>query len=556
MGDVVIESEHDGTVVRFSLGRRRIVVDTRDHDLVVTVDRKRPLRVAASRAGIADAVLGVNEALNDETTDFDEAIEAALRRALFAAARRRGVDIEPVYAAVNAVYPTVFPCCRGIVCNTYLQRDVVRFPAAAAAVGGIEDDAVRDRTVPEQTDAWAYRLRDWRALYVHPQSSARSVNRTLSLYGDEASPLLQWGLRRVVMTAPLPSIQHVDVLGALGMIRDNEGNFDAIDPRLQEMVLKASSQQLGEALVLADEADSSLFSSEVPAVRLAEILTGAALGNLWEGRRRRTFSMVFEDALDRLRALLASFSETIRPPIPLPGSPGIMFLSTARAIVQEGAAMGHCVATRAPRALAGMSYLFHIEHAGARATAEVSREGKVLEVRGPCNSENAAVHYATRELERWAARIAWSSLGAPETSLWAMPGPAEIPPGYVPIHTLGMLQAAMASFTMHREPGDDAVWSWALMEATEALAESGPRAARRWLVAFQVEHVTFQIAAIDAHGTIVHTATAVREMFAHDDDFEDRDVRARNPLHLPPREDHLPPPDEDDNNDDDWEAWT
>jgi hypothetical protein len=229
-------------------------------------------------------------------------------------------------------------------------------------------------------------------------------------------------------------------------------------------------------------------------------------------------------------------------------------LSTARAIVEEGATMGHCVATRAPRALAGLSYLFHIDHAGARATAEVSREGKVLEVRGPCNSENAAVHYATRELERWAARIALPSLGAPETSLWAMPGPPELPPGYVPIHTLGMLQAAIASFTMHREPGDDAVWSWATMEATLALSGSGPAGARPWFVAAQVDHVTFQVAVIDARGTIVQTATSVREMFAHDDDFEDRDVRARNPLHLPPREDHLPLPDDDDDND--WDGRT
>jgi hypothetical protein len=551
MSDVVIETREGGAVVCFIQDERRVVVDARAHDLSVEVTGHRPQRVAASRAGFAHAVFTIEESFEAVSFSFHDDIERALKEALFAAARRRGVDIEPVFSSVNSLYSTVFPCCRGIVENSYLHRDVRRFPAAAAAVGGIEDDAVRDRTVPEQTDAWAFRLREWRSLYVHPLSSARSVNRTLSLYGDDAAPSLLWGLRRVVMTAPLPSIQHVEVLGALGMLGDNltmSSDAARIDPHFEAAILKASAQQLGEALVLVDEAESAMFSSELPAVRLAEVLTGAALGDLWDDPRGHLmFPTVFAEALHGLKALLGSGGETMPPPIAPPESAGIVFLGTVGAILQEGTLMGHCVATRAPRALAGLSYLFHIEHAGAKATAEVSREGKLLEVRGPHNTDNAAVVYATRELQRWAARVAWLQLGPPKTSVWTTPGPATIPPGYVPIRTLGELQDALASFTAHNEPGDAFVRAWAERGAADAIA------GKRWFVAARVDHVTFQLALINAQGAMTQTATDTRERAAQNADFEEMALDRRNRLHLPPRQDDQAMPDVDL---DDWDTRT
>jgi hypothetical protein len=505
MTAVDVQAMAEGAVVRFHIpGGGEVTVDARAHDLLLQVAGGRTLRVAASRAGFADAVLTVEEVCGDRL--HRETVQGHLRQALFAAARARGVDVAPAYAAVNAVLATALPCCRGIVENPHLLNDIVRFRAAAAAVAYIEDGTLRDRNVPEQTDAWAHRLRDWRSLYRASGSVARSVNRTLALYSDDVAPELLWGLRRVVINAPLPSIQHVEVLGGLASVSDNDhATATPIDPALQAIVMRASAHQLGEALVLVDEADASLFNTDVAALRLAEVLTSVPLAQLQDARRRRiSFRDLFEQALHELREVLRIDAETIAPPIPPPSSPGIRFLDNVGAILREGVAMQHCVATRAPRALAGESYLFHIDHGGARATAEVSHAGVVLEVRGPENTTNVAVRYAQNELRSWGARLALRSVGDPSTSLWTEPGPP-LPAGSEPVRTVAELEAAVAALTTPFEPGDEAVWSWAARCAIDATV------ARRWLVVTRAAGFTWMLSSLDARGAIGGNALVIRE---------------------------------------------
>jgi hypothetical protein len=64
----------------------------------------------------------------------------------------------------------------------------------------------------------------------------------------------------------------------------------------------------------------------------------------------------------------------------LPAVPGVRFLDSVAAIADEGAAMGHCAASYAESAVRGECYLFHVEHDGELATAEVAPDGRVVQV--------------------------------------------------------------------------------------------------------------------------------------------------------------------------------
>jgi sulfatase modifying factor 1 len=466
----------DEAAVRFVTGNGVVVVDARDHDLVVALQGGRPLRLAASRAGLIDAVEHVRAVTGSVWPA--PAIAEHLSAILHGAARARGVDVDAACAAVFAARPTPFVFCRGVLDNAWLLRDVEKFRAAAAAVAFIEDLAESDPTVPEVTDAWAYRLRDWRSLLVAPGGVARSVNRTLAAFGDEASGPALWGLRCVPLRAPLPSLQHVEVLGCLGarLARNGGGVLDA---QLQDIVLDASASELGEALVLLDETIDTVApqAGSPPAALLAEVIAGVPLAQL-RGllSRRLRFADVLQVCLRMLEDLLRdSDVAVIEPPIRLPKARGVAFLSTVAAIVREGAAMNHCVAARAPRAFSGESYFFHVEYAGGEATAQVDKDGSLVEVQGPGNRINEAVRYARCVLTAWGARLAVHAGDPPSTSLWSTPAPP-VPAGCVAVTNLKELDAALDALTNEADAADLPVWAW-VTRATAAAREG-----RAWLV--------------------------------------------------------------------------
>ncbi|MBM4281830.1 MAG: hypothetical protein FJ137_14095 [Deltaproteobacteria bacterium] len=381
------------------------------------------------------------------------------------------------------------------------DHDLLVLPSA-----GRRQRPVRDANVPEQTDAWAWQLRDWRRHFVAPGSNERSVNRTLTEFGDEASPQALWGLRRVKLDAPLPSVQHVEVLGALGY-RQPPLTADLVDADLRKIVLRASPAELGEALVVFDEAglEGALLGDEPPVVKLAELLAGMPLDRLRQGHDRR---LQFRDLLQGCLLILQSRTnirtEVIAPPIPLPDAPGVRFLDTVGAILEEGSRMDHCVAARAPRALSGDSFLFHIDHADTRATAELGSDGTLLEVRGPRNRQNAAVTYATAVLHRWGAQLILHRLGAPTTSLWMTPAPP-LPDGAEPIATVAALRAVLVALTSPPETGDEHVWLWAARSARGAVA------GRAWLVDERAAGIPLMLWELDAKGVRVLSSASVRE---------------------------------------------
>jgi hypothetical protein len=89
------------------------------------------------------------------------------------------------------------------------------------------------------------------------------------------------------------------------------------------------------------------------------------------------------------------------PPIELPDYTNIVLLSTYEDFVKESNDMQHCVEAYFSKAKQGTCYIFHVSYKGEAATAEVSADGTVRQVRGPKNSHNGACSYAEQELRKW-----------------------------------------------------------------------------------------------------------------------------------------------------------
>jgi hypothetical protein len=107
-------------------------------------------------------------------------------------------------------------------------------------------------------------------------------------------------------------------------------------------------------------------------------------------------------------------SATALPNVPLPDDPKITFLDTYKSIIHEGADMGHCVAGYASGAVKGRYYIFHIEHEGEHATAQVMTDGRLNQCYGPHNRKNKATTYGEWALRKWGQNIQ-STLEVTET---------------------------------------------------------------------------------------------------------------------------------------------
>jgi hypothetical protein len=257
-----------------------------------------------------------------------------------------------------------------------------------------------------------------------------------------------WGLRHLPITAPLASLPHLEVLSHLASVPQSADEFAL----RREIVERATATELGGALVLVDEGEVLVREQgQAPAARLAEIVCALSAVELRTryGRRPR-FHEVLEEALHALRHVLRLKTEVVAPPIPPPPLAGVRFLATVAEIAEEGVVMNHCVATRAPRALAGQSFLFHVSRDGQGATAEVLESGEVVEVRGPHNTRNGAVGWARRVLRQWGRLLAVAATPLPP---WP-PGVAPAVPGVAKVTDVQRLVAIVQGLSAEPAGGD------------------------------------------------------------------------------------------------------
>lgn len=248
-------------------------------------------------------------------------------------------------------------------------------------------------------------MEGWRGLFSPTGTPYRSLDRTLmNLPGGVPSSLTAY-LSLVHLERPVLSRAELVVLTAHERLRLDRGS-----PQRNERVFRnASEDRVARATRLVaghtrnplstrrarDLAFMVSFLMDYPEDHEGNIVGLAAKSIEWHRRGQ-------EQEAERILNELGRDRSTAAPPIPLPQDPNVRFLSTAREVCEEGTQMNNCVASYAGRAARGSCYLFHVSHAGAEATVEVDRAGRVVQAAGPGNEANAASRWGRRELSRWA----------------------------------------------------------------------------------------------------------------------------------------------------------
>lgn len=105
------------------------------------------------------------------------------------------------------------------------------------------------------------------------------------------------------------------------------------------------------------------------------------------------------------RAALAEHGVESGPPVPWRGRRlrGVRHLRRAYELAMEGRSQSHCVASYTGRVARGESYIFALRAGTHRATAEVSPEGRVVDIRAKANAapSDVCVRLMDAQLRLW-----------------------------------------------------------------------------------------------------------------------------------------------------------
>jgi hypothetical protein len=365
-------------------------------------------------------------------------------KALHAQWKRLLAQADPSVVAVQrAVFAATFSAPsllhdRALYHDPWVVRDIVTYRAAASAVAllaprepaHLEDYpfdlprtldetelpaylALRRSQLAQETeaaeppeDALLERLRNWRNLFSPSGQAYPSLNKTLDRLPRIPTRLLGQ-LNRVRLERPIT--RRLELLLLLSHVATAYG---PMWQRHLHLYMHARAEQIAEAmrrvdahthndLRLARSHDMQVlvqFLNDYPEPHRGTIVGLADKSIVWH--RHAQAHVQSQTVL-----ALGGDSQTARPPIPLPEDGHISFLATVGAVVAEGAAMGHCIASYARQAVVGQCYLFHVEYAGEQASVEVGMDGRVRQSFGPRNQRNAASAWAEQALKEWGRAI-------------------------------------------------------------------------------------------------------------------------------------------------------
>lgn len=331
--------------------------------------------------------------------------------------------------------------------DPHVRKDIMTYRAAAIAAARI--DALTD---DGSADAGLEGMRHWMSLFSPDGRATRSLRRTLMNLPGGVFPGAVVGLRAITIDRPL--VHRLEFLAnvmpriawdpircrpCLANLRKNQPVLDhASEADLLEIRQAMRTDGLVPPGPLSVLGASTVFRYLLDYPMLYQ---GRVLG-LW--RRSRNWHTTIDSARRRsntaehradpsgppdlfaseraprfvpnlapMSALPGHLAETTpdyaydtpvaMPSWDLPTIPGLTFLDTCGAIWDEGEQMSHCVGSDyyLQRACSGSSHFFHVDHDGHQATMELSSDGVVLEVNGPCNEENAASGWARRVMADW-----------------------------------------------------------------------------------------------------------------------------------------------------------
>jgi len=287
---------------------------------------------------------------------------------------------------------------------------------------------LRDRYRDVESDLEA--MANWRGLFSYNGEPYRSLNRTLmNLPGNIphgfVCELPRWKLER-------PYTERLELLAILTLPErgiENHRVFEyARTPQIKEAMARVAEHTREDLSTrrYRDVKQVVNFLADYP-----ERHTGNIVGLADKAITYHRAEL--EEERDREIARLGAETRAAQPPIPLPETPGVTFLDTVGAICQEGADMDHCAASYARRAVEGHHFLFHIEHDGDRATAQVGYQGGVVQIHGPRNRRNGAARWGRRVLRQWGRGFPEDAQRIPSpdavniTPSWFEPGDEELP---------------------------------------------------------------------------------------------------------------------------------
>lgn len=300
--------------------------------------------------------------------------------------------------------------------DPYVSGDVLRYPAATIALAYIESDLWEHfcayhlrRTAPPSPELAAEAMRNWRGLFAPAGVPYRSLNRTLMNLSRSVPPRLVCQLNRVRLERPI--FDPLELTTLLLHVATTPATSDPeVRTSQRRILLHATADQIRRAVARVGAATERELN---PYRRQDLVFALTYLGDYPEpycatidGLAERAIRWHREAALraqhqQLLDQLGGAARHTKRPPVPLPTTEGITFLSTVGQVLAEGRRMENCIATYAHAAVAGKSFLFHIERGSEMASVEVDPRGLVRQGAGPRNCHNAAATWGRIHLAAW-----------------------------------------------------------------------------------------------------------------------------------------------------------
>lgn len=315
--------------------------------------------------------------------------------------------------------------------NHYVLRDVQTYKLAGAVLQHVLkfNPALKLGSPSSFLDLIAGQMENWRGALSDTGQPYRALHKTIDTWqGKVPKDIL--GLAAFHLEKPLHST-NVRLLLSLnsrdnGLTAEDKANLIHViqhtKPRDISMLLQMPQVRIrrnGAGLAYGGNNNGSPYENLINYIRdgvrmdatfqhmnsLPAMYTRSLRVHEEDERRQANANRIESEARRKGQAEWMA-TKTAPLPFPLPEKlkekgASIRFLDTVGAVHEESDVMGHCIHSYSKDAVAGNCYLFHVEFDGEMASAEVSPQGAVRQVRGPHNNMNEACDYAGKVLREW-----------------------------------------------------------------------------------------------------------------------------------------------------------
>lgn len=286
--------------------------------------------------------------------------------------------------------------------DKYYLKDIVNYKSAAHTLIIADED---------------YNLREliyenWRKFYAYDYTEIyTSLNKTLNNFPNRIPSFLLCQFNRVKLERPI--YDRLELIFILNCVKHH--NWARSGPEAQHIIQFAQNEEIKRARKkLEGHLRKKISFRKIQSVmEVSNFIMDmfydekVSRGNVC-GLMDKSIDWHHVQARRQTRAgcSLSDDTPTAAPPIDLPNSKKIRFISTIGELLDEGMLMNHCIGSYYRQAHQGTSFFFHIEHAEEMASAQVDAlTGRVYQCYGPYNGVNKASEYGRKFLEKWGLRL-------------------------------------------------------------------------------------------------------------------------------------------------------